>query len=305
MVRKIWRVCRQEGLKEAGRRSVRRVLSWSGDSLLRAAARLEQSRTLSREDRACLARNSTFRDRHAGRRCFVIGNGPSLKRQDLTPLADEITLTMSGFWKHPVLDRWQPTYYCLADPLFFDGSEPMRKFFADLSSRIRSTTFFVPLSARRHIQRLSLLPMEQTCFVAFHGDLGNGLPSRPDLTETVPGVQSVSQLAIMIAMYMGCSPIYLLGLDHDWLAQRGMDRHFYGGLTVEGHPIAHGDLDRLSYKSDLIAVLNMWNGYEQIRQVGSRHKIQILNATDGGFLDIFPRVKYVTLFPEVSPRSLV
>src|SRR6185295_12690269 len=38
-----------------------------------------------------LKRNEIFRDRHKGKRCFVIGNGPSLKNQDLSLLADEIT----------------------------------------------------------------------------------------------------------------------------------------------------------------------------------------------------------------------
>jgi len=94
---------------------------------------------------------------------------------------------------------------------------------------------------------------------------------------------------------MGCSPIYLLGLDNDWLAKRGMDRHFYEGKTIDGHPVAHGNLDAYSYKSDLIAVLTLWNGYEQLKQVAGQSNIQIINATNGGFLDVFSRVKYETL----------
>src|SRR5260221_14598925 len=46
--------------------------------------------SLMREYGSVLQRNEIFRDLHAGRRCFVIGNGPSLKEQDLKrwPIAD-------------------------------------------------------------------------------------------------------------------------------------------------------------------------------------------------------------------------
>lgn len=37
------------------------------------------SKRLLREFRPLLQRNEVFHDRHKGRRCFVIGNGPSLK----------------------------------------------------------------------------------------------------------------------------------------------------------------------------------------------------------------------------------
>jgi hypothetical protein len=247
-------------------------------------------------DKACLARNALLRSRHQGQRCFIVGNGPSLKRQSLEPLSGEVTFVMNAFWKHPLVERWQPTYYCLADPVYFDQSEAMETFFADLRSRIHSTTFLVPLAARQAVQNASVLPLERTHFAAFRGQLADGLSARPDLARVIPGAQSVSQLAIMAAMYMGCSPIYLLGLDHDWLAQRGMDRHFYEGVTVQRHPVAHGNLDRASYASDLEAVLKLWNGYEHLQACAVSHGIRIVNATLGGFLDVFPRVEYESLF---------
>jgi hypothetical protein len=236
---------------------------------------------LSAEDKALLGRNEIFRDRHRSERCFVIGNGPSLKSQDLSPLVNEFTFVMSGFWKHPVVEQWQPSYYFFADSLFFDGSEPMREFFTALGSRIHSTTFFVPLYSREVIQRMSLLPLDQTYFVAFRERLG--LSGRPDFTRIVPVVMSASQFAIMAAMYMGCSPIYLLGLDHDWL---------YEGATIDNHPEVQPNLDRWSYKFLMECQLELWYGYESLLKVAEAEGICILNATNGGFLDVFERMDY-------------
>ena len=45
--------------------------------------------------------NRALKDRHVGKRCFVIGNGPSLARTDLAPLANEYTIGANSFYRHP------------------------------------------------------------------------------------------------------------------------------------------------------------------------------------------------------------
>src|SRR4051812_13425127 len=64
---------------------------------------------LSAAQKGLLQQNEKLRGCHRNQRCFVIGNGPSLAKQDLAPLAGEITFVMNAFWKHPILDTgWQP-----------------------------------------------------------------------------------------------------------------------------------------------------------------------------------------------------
>lgn len=289
----IYKVYKESGLAGLLLVATGKVLRSSGMLFVHAADRLPgPGISLSPRTRDILKRNGIFKDKHKGQRCFVIGNGPSLKTQDLSPLGSEITLAMSAFWKHPIVAKWQPTYYCFADPLFFDGSEPMKEFFQSLGTRIHSSTFLVPLPAAEVIQEQGLLPSEQTYYVAFNGTLGGGRVKNIDLVKSIPGVQSSSQLGIMVAMYMGCSPIYLLGLDHDWLAHRGADRHFYEGKTVEDHPRAHGDLSLISYKVDAQAIVDLWSGYEALLGLSRQERIDILNATNGGFLDVFEKVNY-------------
>lgn len=241
-----------------------------------------------------LARNFVLKNKHKNNRCFVLGNGPSLKKQDISLLKNEITFVMNAFWKHPVINRdWQPNYYCLADPLFFDGSESMNKFFQSLKKNIKNSIFIVPNNAKKIIEEQKLLPDDRTYYVEFEA---NRKFENIDLTNQIPSVQSTSQLAIETAIYMGCSPIYLLGLDHDWLAHRGMERHFYQGKTIEDHLIAHGDLSKSRYKDELEACLRLWQKYEKLLDLADKKGINIYNATEGGFLDAFPRVKYKSLF---------
>lgn len=239
-----------------------------------------------------LQSNAALQYRHRGARAFVIGTGPSIATQNLMPLGSEVTYTMSGFWKHEATSSWQPTYYCFADPLFFDGSAAMGRFFRKLQERVHDTTYILPNTASAAVARKELISGSKIHYVSLQGRLADTVVSRIDFTQPIPGVMSVAQLAIMSAIYMGCSPIVLLGLDHDWLSKRGMDRHFYSGKTIEGHSEAHGNLDQIPYKTDLQNVLWLWEGYEALARIARNHGCEIVNATAGGFLDVYPRVKY-------------
>jgi hypothetical protein len=271
----------------------RRVLRGVGTRLVTTSEKLTPKPRFSREERELLARNAEFKNKHRGRRGFVIGTGPSLARQDLTPLGNEITFTLSGFWKHAIIDEWQPTYYCFSDPLLFDGSPVMKEFFQSLTGRVTKSTFFVPLSAFNVVKECQLLPAERTYYVPFEGDLSTDLVDDLDFTTPVPGVMNVAQLCMMLAIYMGISPIYLLGLDHDWLSHTGETKHFYAGHAgLEKHPEVRPVLADWSYRHLMECQLVGWKAYENLARLAALKGIKIFNATDGGFLDVYERANY-------------
>jgi hypothetical protein len=273
-----------------------RALRFAGNTLLRASQRITPLPKLTADERKLLARNERFRDIHRGRRAFVIGTGPSLQTQNLAPLGDEITFTLSAFWKHPIVNEWEPTYYCFSDPLLFDGSQPMREFFARVVSHVPHATFFLPLEAREVVTRQNLLPGDQIYYFAPHGDLAVMDVAELDLTTFIPGVMNVAQVCIMLAIYMGASPIFLLGLDHDWLSHQNEVKHFYSGHAgLEEHPELRPVLSDWSYKFLMECQLTGWNAYESLLRLSERQGIRIVNATAGGFLDVFARANYEEL----------
>lgn len=254
------------------------------------------SRRLSSEEQQIIGANERFRNCHAGKRCFVVGNGKSISKQDLSLLAGETTFVMNAFCKHPVVKQWQPTYYFFSDPVLFDGSESALEFFGTLNTSIRKTTFFVPLNHKDIIEKMGMLPLDSTCFFAAgRRVLGEDSTNVIDFTGEVPNAETVAQTAIMAAIYMGCSPIYLMGLDHDWLAHHGETGYnFYPGLILNNHPQVTGELG--DYGRQMESLLRVWRTYQRIRAIVEREGIEILNATNGGFLDLFERVAYESLF---------
>jgi hypothetical protein len=275
----------------SGLRNTGRVLTNTSDRVYEKARP-----TFSNEERKLIEANEVFRNRHQGRRCFIIGNGPSIAHQDLAPLDQDITFVMNGFWKHEVVSEWQPTYFFFADTVLFDRSEPSKQFFDNVRQVIHGSTFFAPLTQRSLILEENLLPPSSTRFYAPLGRYLHDLDTFEnfELTKKVPDVLSVAQLALLAAIFMGCSPIYLMGMDYDWLSHRGANAfYFFPGLTLNNHPDAAGKL--YAYDEEMESLVKVWKGYRKLDSFAQTKDIKIFNATHGGFLDVFERVSYQSL----------
>lgn len=266
---------------------------------------IENSKKITKQEREVLNRNSRFALCHKGRRAFVIGNGPSLNLQYLGLLKNEITFTCNAFYLNPILSQWQPTYHSHIDPRAFDGSVNMTGWFTEVCEKMSAATFFLHFNGRNNPLIKRLFPCERTYYCDFCGKISEELKS-VNIARLIPGAESVSLFNICLAMYMGCDPIYLIGMDHDWLATRKFDTHFYQDAVVRGLPVST-DLSKISYESDVRSLLNLWEGYKNIKSFAGACKIKIYNATNGGFLDVFERVGYESLFagtPQNIPVSV-
>lgn len=237
-------------------------------------------------------------------RCFVIGNGASLNKHDLSKLKGETTIAANAFFHNPILKEWQPTYYCIIDKLHFAEPEFMEKFLGQVTETVTDTTFLFPLKEREKVEKIPTLAKYRKWYISFKWpisafSLERRVPSTINFFSGLPGIQSVSQMGIMLGLYLGCNQIYLMGMDHDWLSypstqeNHRMYTHFYPDQSIDEYV---NRMVKSTYKTDIENVLKLWNGYEHLEQYAKNHNVDILNATGGGFLDVFRRVKYADLF---------
>src|SRR5262249_7380130 len=159
------------------------------------------------------------------------------------------------------LEYWQPTFYCAADPGALWTSQEIDEYRLGLP-RVMPRAFFFHLSAKHVIQEHSLVPRHLSYFIDAHGPWGSWSGKmRPwELTGMVPHVRTTAHMALLIALYLGCSPIYLIGLDHDWLAHRSVETHFYQSRQQDIGSSA--DLGTYSYKTMVENTVKTWDVYE-------------------------------------------
>lgn len=115
-----------------------------------------------------------------------------------------------------------------------------------------------------------------------------------DLTQGVYTHGTVTVGCIQVAAYIGCTEIYLLGVDFSQLInKRGRDSHFIKNYNAED---SDEDLE-CGYLTDEILQGQMYIGYSAARKYADTHPpLKIYNATRGGYLEVFERVNFDSLF---------
>jgi hypothetical protein len=123
---------------------------------------------------------------------------------------------------------------------------------------------------------------------AFVGDI--------DITRPLPLPQSVTLIALVVALYLGFRNIHLLGCDHDGFLHVYESRHFYDENKDVLVKKGYNEWYQRDLGEQFRAAYNLWLQYKVIRAYAQKNGINIYNATEGGYLDVFPRVDFSSLF---------
>jgi hypothetical protein len=229
--------------------------------------------------RESMRRIRRYHNLHAGKRCFILGNGPSLKQTDLSLLNGEFTFCTNRIYL--MLDQlgFSPSYYVCSNELIVEqcGRDienlPIPKFIGwhnrDLLNFTNDMTFLWTRCGLR------------SWFFT-------------DLTEGCWEGNTVTMVAIQLAYYMGFTDVYLLGVDHSY--------KFEG--TPHAEQLSTGD-DLNHFAPNYFGKGFRWHlpdleGSELAYRV-AKHMYQIngrkiSDATVGGKLQVFPKVDFNSLF---------
>jgi len=253
--------------------------------------------------KALFARNKKFHDIHKGKRCFILATGPSINKQDLNPLKNEICIAVSAFWAHKNIKIINPLYHVEAPnhPPF--GIEVLRSSFDGYQKNYSDETIYFfghsqyEFSNLHYIKQNPQLKNDNFYFLnyCYSQPLDKRIYRNPkvwDICKPLFGARTVIYSAIQIAAYMGFKEIYLLGCDHDYLMDlaRITDHHFYkdeeSGISDEEH------LKAFNTEWWFNQYYHRWREYRLMGEYLASRGCRIFNATDGGMLDVFPRVNF-------------
>jgi hypothetical protein len=243
--------------------------------------------------------NIKFRNYHKGQRCFILGSGHSINEQDLTLLHNDIVMTQNHFHAHKDIKLINPKYHVLVpkyQPKDFD--QDWREWFLSMEERLpKSTDLFLDLNSKYLTDDLQIFS-GRSYFIktGFSNVVQKIAPI--DITNPIYTVPTVLTECLAIAIYMGFSEIYLLGMDLDQIYQlyRGDSRdnlRFYGSSPITSNE-SEREAEKLLASSgmDWISFWMIWNQCNLLRNVANAKNVKIMNATKGGILNVFDRCIY-------------
>lgn len=244
---------------------------------------------VSEDDRRALAK---LHNAYKGKRCFIIGNGPSLNKHNLLLLKNEYTFAVNSFFYKTKETGFRPTFYVVEDNLV------MRENIDEIKA------YDVPFKLFPANYK-NLHPAERNVLF-FPANWGFYLQSSPnycvprfstDATRELFCGQTVTYINMQLAFFMGFTEVYLIGMDFNYVVPKEHGRkgnwilsttddpnHFHKDYFGKGKTWKDPKLDRVA------------NSYLQAKLAYEAVGRKIYNATIGGRLEIFERVEYQSLF---------
>ena len=242
------------------------------------------------KSRSIVKKNITFKGRHAGQRCFILGTGPSLN--DLTEaqvkqLGSEVVFGLNSLHKSQIGRTLRPSYYALVDNNFW---ETLQHTYAEVVSEYKDSppVFITDPRAKGVVEALhkeceaiylyaKKYPIHEVSF---------------ELDRDIYGLMNVVSVCIASAMYMGFKEIYLLGCD-------------YSAFCSYGHGHCYDDEEEMgSVSYNLAFYLKYYHITTEfhylIAKLAKKHGIQVVNLTDVSLLDAYPRLPVNTVLKSES-----
>jgi hypothetical protein len=223
-----------------------------------------------------------YRSCHSGERCFIIGNGPSLRRTDLSLLQSEATFGLNRVYLlFPELG-FTTTYLVSVNELVLEQC-------VDEFKRV-DVPKFITWRARRWFAddpRTIFLDTDYTGPEAFSGEAGGRL---------FEGF-TVTFVALQLAFYMGFSEVILIGVDHHF-ESRGQPNSV---VTSSGGDPNHFSPDYFGkgFRWQLPDLEGSERAYRMAKAAYESSGRRVLDATVDGKLAVFPKADYSSLFPHV------
>lgn len=212
-----------------------------------------------------------YKNRYNGRRCFIVATGPSLKISDLDILYEnkEYTISMNKIFYSFSDTLWRPDFYVVEDKLLLEQNKEEieslaleNMFVADNCQPIRN----------QGVQRFHTANKDYCSKVQKFSN---------DVSRVAYQGGTVTYTCIQFAVYMGFQEIYLIGTDFSYGEMGSKGNHFYKEEDEKNNPF--------NYEVCLHA-------YQTAKKYADEHGIKIFNATRGGELEVFDRVKLDDVF---------
>lgn len=199
-------------------------------------------------------------------RCFILGSGPSVNKQDLSKLRNEFLIAVNQSYLITANNYgFFPNYICLSDCGFY---EKIRETYELLPSKIVfSTGTNGKVGINYKATNLAGIIKLNTFKKVWKGNFSINLEKGVYMSNTV-----IIDLAIPLAIYMGFKEIYLLGCD--------TEESGYAYKNMEEHKVT---------KQAILP--EVFASYSTVKRFSDNIGVKIINAGFGGKLESFPRVK--------------
>lgn len=258
-----------------------------------------------------VAKNIELKDIHKGKRCFILGSGPSIKKENLKPLKNEIVFALNNFYVHEdfaeIMSGDVPKYYMTAPIHPPQTEDEWKRWFEDMESHMpKRTNMLFGLNAydgniKYIFEKYGIFKEHRInwYFAGVNtGEYYNFNQKDIDMRNIVWSANTVSIYALIAAIYMGFDKIYLLGMDHTNICFKDnkVERFYKENAKHQENNIEIEYLNNVNYKKNkFINTYFLWSKYIYIEKYTKLKSQEIINLSQESIIDIFINDNFKTV----------
>jgi len=224
-----------------------------------------------------------YKNIHKGKRCFIIGNGPSLNNTNLDLIKDEYSFAMNRIGLIYDRTKWRPNYFVCPT-----GNSKLHNWKTDI---LKTVELGIPcwfwdqkFNKTLYSNYNNIIYVDCKHHVESEKKFENGPPVEWFSIECDKWVSKYGTsliVAMQLAFYMGFKDIYLLGCD---LGFDKKEHHF------------SNEYDKGAYLKKITLDESMRSAHLLIKKASEKYCVKVYNASIGGILEVYDRVDYEKLF---------
>jgi hypothetical protein len=221
------------------------------------------------------------------KRCFIVGNGPSLNVSDLELLSNEITFSSNGIYKFFSKTSWRPTFWVWSD-------NNLLKIYPDAINNLKDNPEINCIVSSRCKNLISNINNDVYYFfeeIKFILDCDKSIVSfSKNASRCIGYGGTVTYCAIQLAIYMGFNKIYLIGVDHQYSKVIDNKGILHTNINIQDYPPELTETTNAKQSQPVKYLHISTKAYREAKKQASKLGIEIYNATRGGVLEVFQRV---------------
>lgn len=187
----------------------------------------------------------SLKTKYAGKRCFVLGNGPSLNDIDFSLLRNEYTFGANGIYLAYSRTKCPMSFFTIEDELF------ARNRGNEVKEQTANIFCFFPLRLYPFFKHIN-----KAIFLDYAPPTQTKRPFSLDASEKVHSGYTVVYLNLQLAWYLGFEEVYLLGVDLSYKSQDQSkellktadgksNHHFIRDYHKKGHLVWQPDVEQM------------------------------------------------------------
>lgn len=249
------------------------------------------------EFKVFMEKNKSYINTHFGESCFVVGNGPSIKEENLSMLKDKFVFSVNDIYRNKeVYKALSSNVHTFIDPYYSQLSlEDFRKMIKEVKSDDETklclcTAEFIKYDCIFKENRI------EPIYLYMHRNWLHKECRNLHLNRNIYSVQNVVQAPIMIALAMGFKKIYLMGCEMTSFYE-SLEYNANGILLQNhAHEVNETELNKVRKTRDNAFMLNDYAKtfliFKALNKLADLYGAKIINLTRGGILDMFERENY-------------